>query len=793
MAILLVVGVAALIFAGIIALFLMVLGGRQALFKSLKYELLRVTLPRPEPQAHEKIKEEIGVFEQFIATLQNYRQPVIMEIAVPYIGEEIRFYFAASRDEIEALERTIHAFWPGASIERSDDYNIFNLQGASIMSIARLREHFALPIKTYRVMDADSLAAIANAFSKLAHEGEGAAVQCIFAKAPAGAGKNLLFILGELRKGVPLRAVLRSATPLGSIAVMSSTLLGRPPRTSGSASTAEPATPIQEAPIELISQKEAKTLISVNLRIAVSAPSRERASAILDAFERAYDQFSDPRGNSIIFRRIEGTRARQAVLDFSFRKFRPTQALILNIEEAASIMHLPTTTLETPKLARIKAKTAIAPLNLPEEGLVLGRNVFRGEERIVRLLQDDKRRHVYIVGQTGTGKTALLQEMIRQDIEAGEGLCVIDPHGDLAENILGFIPQERIRDVIYFNPTDIERPVGLNILEFDPAHPEQKTFVINEMIEIMDKLYDLRQVGGPMFEQYLRNAMLLVMGDNILKPTIMEIPKVLADAAFRRELLARCSNPSVVSFWTKEAERAGGEFALANMVPYITSKLNPFIANDIVRPIVGQINTPFKFREAMDKKKIIVVNLAKGILGETNSYLLGMIVVGKILMSALSRVDQPEKERKDFTLYIDEFQNVTTKTVASILAEARKYRLAMIMAHQFIAQLREDIRDAIFGNVGTIIAFRVGPIDAELLEKQFLPVFDKQDLVNLDNYNAYIKILIRGQVSPPFNILTFPPREPNAALAQAAKEYSRLAYGRLRQDVEKEIAARVQS
>jgi hypothetical protein len=271
----------------------------------------------------------------------------------------------------------------------------------------------------------------------------------------------------------------------------------------------------------------------------------------------------------------------------------------------------------------------------------------------------------------------------------------------------------------------------------------------------------------------------------------MEIPKVLADAAFRKMLLNRCTNPSVVSFWTKEAERAGGEFALANMVPYITSKLNPFIANDIVRPIVGQVETRFKLRQIMDNQKILVVNLAKGILGETNSYLLGMIIVGKIMMAALSRVDQPEEERRDFSLYIDEFQNVTTRTITSILAEARKYRLALIIAHQFIAQLKEEIRDAIFGNVGTMIAFRVGPIDAELLEKQFAPTFTKQDLVNLDNYNAYIKLLIRGQVSPPFNIQTLPPRPTNPRRAASLKEFSRLTYGRPRQEVEAEIASRI--
>jgi hypothetical protein len=791
-------GVFALILAGALAVCFRILERRREISESLKYALVRVTLPQLESQPYEKAKEEIGAFEQFLATLQNYRHPVVMEIAVPHIGEEIRFYFAASRTEIDALERAIHAFWPAANVERTTDYNIFNLGGESAVSVASLKEHFALPLRRYRTMDADPLVAIVNVFSKLAYEGEGAAMQCIFAQPPRNAQKALRFVFDELRRGVPRRVALQAGTLTGTLSFIGSTLSGKAPSSSGAPAGTPPTAVSERQPapdealIQLVSEKSAKPLIALNLRLVTSASTGERARSLLDIFEHAFDQFADPRANSVAFRRLRGGAAQQAIFDFSFRNFRPSQSILVTTEECATIVHLPTSGVGTPKLERVRAKSALAPLNLPEEGLVIGKNVFRGEERLVRILLDDKRRHLYIVGQTGTGKTALLQEMARQDIESGDGLCVVDPHGDLAETMLGLIPAERTKDVVYFNPTDIERPVGLNMLEFDQAHPEQKTFIINEMIEIMDKLYDLRQVGGPMFEQYLRNAMLLVMGDPVLKPTIMEIPKVLADAAFRKKLLSRCTNPSVVSFWTKEAERAGGEFALANMVPYITSKLNPFIANDIVRPIVGQVTTHFRLRDIMDNRKILIVNLAKGVLGETNSYLLGMIMVGKIMAAALSRADRPESERTDFTLYIDEFQNVTTKTIASILAEARKYRLSMIMAHQFIAQLKEEIRDAVFGNVGTIIAFRVGPLDAELLEKQFLPTFTKQDLVNLDNFNAYIKLLIRGQVSPPFNIQTFPPRASNREIAAAVKELSRLAYGRPRQDVEAEIARRIQ-
>lgn len=794
MQLLVIVGILALVVVGGLAIFFRTSENRRLVKESLKYVLIRVSLQKEESQPHEKAKEEIGAFEQFLGTLQGYRHPVVMEISVAHIGEEIHFYFAANRKEIEALERAIHAFWPGASVERTKDYNIFNPQGETAVGIGFLREHFALPIRGYRHMDADPLVAITNAFSNLAADGEGAALQCIFSKAPPRATKTIRYILNELRRGVPRATALKTETLSGTMKFIGEAFFGKPPPQPGAkgARQTERDAVLDDELIKLVSEKSARPLLAANLRVVASAASKERAGTILDAFERALDQFTDPRANRIALRRIGGRAAQQVIFDFSFRNFRNSNVMALTTEECASIAHLPTSVIETPRLERLKTKTALAPLNLPSEGLVIGKNVFRGEERLVRILPDDRRQHMYIVGQTGTGKTALLQEMARQDIEAGEGVAVIDPHGDLAETILGLVPHERMQDVIYFNPTDIDRPIGLNILEFDQAHPEQKTFVINEMIEIMDKLYDLRQVGGPMFEQYLRNAMLLIMGDSVIQPTVIEIPKVLADAEFRKELLNRCANPSVVSFWTKEAERAGGDFALANMVPYITSKLNPFIANDIARPIIGQTKTPFRLRDIMDQRKILIVNLAKGVLGETNSYLLGMIVVGKILMAALSRADMPEEKRRDFYLYIDEFHNVTTRTVASILAEARKYRLSMIIAHQFIAQLKDEVRDAIFGNVGTMAAFRVGPIDADLLEKQFAPVFTKQDLVNLDNYCAYIKLLIRGQTTKPFNIQTFLPRTPAAQRALALKSLSRETYGRQRQDVETEIASRIQ-
>jgi hypothetical protein len=364
---------------------------------------------------------------------------------------------------------------------------------------------------------------------------------------------------------------------------------------------------------------------------------------------------------------------------------------------------------------------------------------------------------------------------------------VIDPHGEFVDHVLENIPKERAEDVIYFDPADMERPYGLNMLEFDANKPEQKTFVINEMINIFDKLYDLRQTGGPMFEQYMRNAALLVMEHPESGSTLMEIPRVLADEEFRHLKLSHCTNPVVKNFWEKEAEKAGGEAALANMVPYITSKLTQFISNDMMRPIIAQEKSTINFRAAMDNRQIILVNLSKGKIGEINANLLGMIIVGKILISALSRVDMPEEQRKDFYLYIDEFQNFTTDSIAQILSEARKYRLALVIAHQFIAQLKEEISKAVFGNVGSICSFRVGAEDAEFLQKQFEPTFDANDLMNVDNHNCFMKLLIANQVATPFNMKTYPPTKGSKEIAEAIKELSKLKYGRNRDIVNEEI------
>jgi GTPase SAR1 family protein len=762
---------------------------RGRVVRALNMSLFLVRLPRETKTdfSLEEKKSRIAVMEQFLSSLAGlkekgffknflYGQPsVVLEIAVPFSTSEISFYLAGPKKQEGFLEKQIHGFYPQALVEKIEDYNIFNPQGQCAGGFFKLEKTSVLPLKTYKELEVDPLENISNALTKIEETGEGGAIQIILRPAAVGWNKLGLSIAKRMNEGLSFEDVLK----------------GKPIRKPKPEEPPLKVSPLAEETIKALQAKAGKMGFQANIRVLFSAETEERAEEFLSHSEGSFQQFSSPNFNSLRLEKNKGGALKKLCFNFSFRLFSNRERIVLNSEELASIFHFPLTQLISPKVKWLKAREAAPPTNLSKKGIVLGKNIFRGEETTVRMTEDDRRRHLYIIGQTGTGKSTLISNMIQQDIENGNGLAFIDPHGDVVETILGYVPKNRLKDVIYFNPADVERPMGLNMLEFDPAYPEQKTFIANEMISIFKKLWEeIPEAFGPMFEQYMRNALLLVMDDPMSGSTLLEVPKVLADEKFRHYKLSKTANVVVKDFWEKEAEKAGGEAALANIVPYITSKTNIFLANDVMRPIVCQQKSAFDFREIMDKKKILLVNLAKGKLGDVNSSLLGLIIVGKLLMAAFSRVDVSEKKRTDFYLYVDEFQNFTTESIATILAEARKYRLDLIIAHQFIGQLKENIKKAVFGNVGSIFAFRIGAEDAEFLAKQFEPVFSEQDLLNIDNFNAYLKLLIDNQTSSPFNTRTYPSAEGNLEIAEKVKEMSRLKYGRERELVETEILER---
>ena len=772
---------------------------RGLISRSLNLALLAIRFPTPAPSPQEpslqQVREKIGLMEQLLSQLAVIRDKwwrsllygrpqFVLELAIPSVGEEMTFYIAVPRRRVLAIEKIIQGVFPESHIEESRDYNIFNPTGQVLGSFVQLKQG-VYPLKTYQKLEGDPLKAITNVFTKLAHSGEGAALQIVARPARKKWAKQLkkyskaLFEDKKVQTDVLMKTIGAVADiPSGSMPTQ------KPP------SQPEPMkrlSPLQEEMVKALEGKSGKTLFECNIRLAASAAESTRTETILQGLEASFSQFSDPNLNSFVTRRVKSWQFKKFIFHFSFRSFDERRKNILSTEELTSIFHFPNVPLETPKVTKLKAREATPPAGLPSEGLLLGYNLFRGDKTDIRQLDEDRRRHLYVIGQTGTGKSAFLQNLIVQDVEQGRGVCVIDPHGDLISKILSFVPRHRAQDVIYFNPGDVERPMGLNMLEYDPNFPEQKKFIVNELLSIFDKLYNMSIAGGPMFEQYFRNSTLLVMEDPSSGNTMMEIQRVLTDKPFRDLKLSHTNNIVVKNFWTQIAEKAGGEASLQNMVPYIASKFDNFIANDIMRPIIAQEKSAFNFREIMDSQKILLVNLSKGRLGDLNSSLLGLIIVGKILMAALSRVDLAEEKRKDFYLYIDEFQNVTTNSIATILSEARKYRLDLIITHQFIGQLKEEIKKAVFGNVGSIASFRIGSDDAEFMAKQYKPVFSEQDLLNIDNYNCYVKLLVRGAATPPFSMKTYPPEKENTELVETIKEISRTKYGRPREEVEKEI------
>jgi type IV secretory pathway TraG/TraD family ATPase VirD4 len=385
-----------------------------------------------------------------------------------------------------------------------------------------------------------------------------------------------------------------------------------------------------------------------------------------------------------------------------------------------------------------------------------------------------------------------MEQMAIQDIANGEGVCIVDPHGDFVENVLPHVPPERADDVIIFDPSDVKRPVGLNMLE--ATSEEQVDMAVQEMIAIFYELFPPEMIG-PAFEHNMRNVMLTLMADFEHTGTIAEIPRMFSDKEFADSWVKKVKDPVVRSFWEKEMAKTS-DFHKSEMLGYLISKVGRFVENEMMRNIIGQAKSGFNFREVMDKKKILLVNLSKGKTGDVNAKLLGLIIVSKLTMAALSRADTPEAERNDFYLYIDEFQNFITDSISTILSEARKYKLNLIIAHQYMGQLAPKgdtkIRDAVLGNAGTMMAFRIGIEDAQILEKEFAPTFNAYDLVNVAKYTAYTKLLIENTGSKPFNMHTYPPRPGNKELAAAIKQLSRLKYGRDKTIVEMEIMERSQ-
>ncbi|OIO53908.1 hypothetical protein AUJ46_04085 [Candidatus Peregrinibacteria bacterium CG1_02_54_53] len=437
---------------------------------------------------------------------------------------------------------------------------------------------------------------------------------------------------------------------------------------------------------------------------------------------------------------------------------------------------------------------------MPEEGVLLGVNSHRGEKKKIFIKNEDRFRHFYIIGQTGTGKSSILQIMARQDFHSGKGVCVIDPHGSLIEDLLPYIPRERADDVIYFNPADTERPMGLNLLEGKTQ--EEKDLIALDAMNMMVKMFG-NEVFGPRIQDYFRNGCLTLMEDEEEGGAITDLVKLFTDEEWQKYKVTKVKNPIVRSFWEKQMAMTG-QREKQEMIPYFAAKFGQFYTNTLMRNIVGQTKSAFDIADVMNSGKILLANLSKGLVGDINAQLLGMIFVNKMQVAAMRRQREDADKRNDFFLYIDEFQNFVTESIESILSEARKYRLGLILAHQYIDQLEKEdrlsgkvsLKGAIFGNIGTMMFYKIGPQDAEVCAKEMAPVFSEQDLVNMDAFKGAMKLCIDGKPSRPFTIEVARPWldttfTKDAQAAEAFKQLSRLTYGRQKDFVSREILRRI--
>lgn len=727
---------------------------------SLEFVLLEVIVPRAN-----EIK--IDAAEQLFATFASIKKSTGLlfgkfkpqpHLAFEIVGlhESIRFYVSCNRVYKDLVEKQINGAYPDAEIKEVPEYNIFTEGGSTAYTVYGLKNADYFPIKTFKELPTDSLASITSALAKM-QPGEGAAVQLIITPADSKwkeAGKAWL----------------------------------KKEKDPGKAD--EPKPPPDAKQVEAVENKIYKPGFFAAIRLVTSSNSEENAKAHLANLRSAMEQFTGS------YNQLTGVKVyseKGLITDFIYRyPPRFTKMPVLTPDELASIFHFPNKQIETPHIHWLFAKRAPAPEKIPTSGLYLGRSVFRGTTRPVYLSEDDRRRHMYIIGRTGTGKTQFLMSLMLQDIHAGKGLCFIDPHGDAAEQLLGLIPPERAEDVIYFDPGDTERPMGMNMLE--AYTEEQKHFVVTSIIGLMYKLFDPNRTGiiGPRFEHGVRNAMLTVM--SVPGSTFVEVMRVMTDSNYLKELLPAVSDPVVRRYWTDQIAQTT-EFHKSEVLDYTTSKFGRFVTNKMMRNIIGQSKSAFDLRDVMDNKKILIINLSKGKIGEENSNFLGLVLVPKVLAAAMSRADMPEERRSDFYLYVDEFQNFATDTFASILSEARKYRLNLIVANQFIGQIGEDLKNAVFGNVGTLVSFRVGVTDANYLQHEFAPIFSENDLVNVEARHAYIKTQVYGEPVPPFSLDTSKDMKKwnamiNPQVAQAIRQLSRLKFGRDMVSVEAEIAQR---
>lgn len=710
----------------------------------------------------------------------------------------VYYYVVAPIVLVDVVKQAVAAAYPSARLEEVEEHTIF-AEGTPVTGTIGgefiLKKNFVHPIATYQDTKRDASRALLNALSTAGRQ-DGIGIQFLIRPAQESWVKAAANAIEKIKKDRASGRTAGVGLGGGNLVRDVAESLWKPPSADAQSPDMQVNTQLtatEQQTIDAIEEKTRYPGYETLVRVVAASDTAARSQMLMKNVVAAFSLFDSPSHNGFQF--IPTRDIDQLITSYIFRFFpQSVRQNILNSVELATIFHLPDQkNIPTAQVKRQMSKQVDGPTDIMDEGFLLGYNEFRGVKKPIRLSTNDRRRHLYMIGQTGTGKSKFLENLAYQDMMEGRGFAFIDPHGDSAEVLMGAVPPERYEDVIYFNPADMDNPIGLNMFEFNS--PDQKDFLVQEAINMLYGLYDPGHTGivGPRLEHIFRNAALLLMADPN-GGTFIDIPKLLVDQEFMRSKLKYVTDPTVLEFWTKEWPASQKSSEAGELVSWVASKFGPFLSNDAMRNIIGQTKSGFNLRDIMDNRKILIVNLSKGKMGELNSKLLGIIFVMKFQAAAMGRADMAEADRQDFSLYVDEFQNFMTESFESILSEARKYRLSLVLANQFMTQLTDKIREAIIGNVGTVISGRIGITDAEMLVKKFEPVFTVDDMTKMPNFQGIASVMINNTPSAPFSMSFTPPlAQSDDALAVRMKQLSAVKYGKKRAVVEAEIAKRLAS
>lgn len=718
------------------------------------------------------------------------QEHVSFEIAA--VGKLIRFYVWVPKHLQNFVEGQIYAQYPTVQIHEADeDYTKRQFKHDVVYTAElSLADNEMLPIKTFQSFEVDPLAGITATLAKLETNDEEVWIQFLTRPIPDGWHKQASAFANSIKNGAPLFGggggeLFGKLGPY--ILQIIEALWKSPEEGAGSTPAAKELSERDKTRISEINTKSTKLGYQVKIRIAYLGDDQQAAKLRMQAIVGAFKQFNSTNLNGF---KMTGASFKQEDLNKYTARFFIDKGYVLNIEELASVFHLPHTNVETPNIVWASSKTAEPPSNLPvpvgdraldDEISVFGLTNFRGLNQQFGLWRYDRSRHVYIIGQTGAGKSGLLELFALSDIYHNHGYAIIDPHGDFAVNNLRFIPAHRIKDVVYFNPADTAYPLGFNPMEV--INPSMKNNISSEIIGVLKRMFG--ESWGPRLEYILRYTILALLDHP--NTTMLDITRMLTDKKFRKEVLDTCQDTVVLQFWNIEFASWNDKFQAEAVAP-VLNKVGAFTANPIIRNIIGQPKSTFNIRQIMDEGKILIVNLSKGLIGEDNAGILGAFLVTKIQLAAMSRSDIANiEDRRPFYLYVDEFQNFATDSFATILSEARKYALNLTVANQYISQMQENVRDAVFGNVGTMISFRVSADDSSILAKQFEPQFEPTDLLQMHNRNFIINMVIKGEKAPAFSATTLTIPHPQTDYFTYIIDNSRHLYARERTEVEQEI------